>query len=99
MDFGREALKLRFELCHGIFWVDFPPVFQAKRPEKKIHQKNPPQNSSRTLFGKIPLGFLQNRVRKKGSLEKGSSQKSPFSRDSREFRDSRDFREPPDSGK
>ena len=33
---------------------------------------------------------------KRGLLEKGSFQKSPFSRDSREFRDSRDFREPPD---
>ena len=32
-------------------------------------------------------------------MEKGSFQKSPFSRDSREFRDSRDYREPPDSGK
>ena len=30
------------------------------------------------------------RVRTKGLLEKGSFQKSPFSRDSREFRDSRD---------
>ena len=39
------------------------------------------------------------RVRKKGLLEKGSFQKSPFSRDSREFRDSRDSREPPDCGK
>ena len=36
---------------------------------------------------------------KRGLLEKGSFQKSPFSRDSREFRDSRDFREPPDCGK
>ena len=36
---------------------------------------------------------------KRGLLEKGSFQKSPFSRDSREFRDSRIFREPPDSGK
>ena len=36
---------------------------------------------------------------KRGLLEKGSFQKSPFSRDSREFRDSRDFRESPDSGK
>ena len=35
---------------------------------------------------------------KRGLLEKGSFQKSPFSRDSREFRDSRDFREPPDCG-
>ena len=32
-------------------------------------------------------------------MEKGSFQKSPFSRDSREFRDSRDFREPSDCGK
>ena len=31
---------------------------------------------------------------KRGLLEKGSFQRSPFSRDSREFRDSRDFREP-----
>ena len=36
---------------------------------------------------------------KRGLLEKGSFQKSPFSRDSREFRDSRDFREPLDCGK
>ena len=35
---------------------------------------------------------------KRGLLEKGSFQKSPFSRDSREFRDSRDFGEPPDCG-
>ena len=34
---------------------------------------------------------------KRGLLEKGSLQKSPF-RDSREYRDSRDFREAPDSG-
>ena len=36
---------------------------------------------------------------KRGLLEKGSFQRSPFSRDSREFRDSRDFRELPDCGK
>ena len=36
---------------------------------------------------------------KRGLLEKGSFQKRPFSRDSREFRDSRDFRESPDCGK
>ena len=36
---------------------------------------------------------------KRGLLEKGSFQKSPFSRDSREFRDSRVSREPPDCGK
>ena len=34
----------------------------------------------------------------KGLLEKGSLQKSPFSRDSREVRDSRDSREPSDCG-
>ena len=42
---------------------------------------------------------LKTQVRKKRSFGKGSFQKSPFSRDSREFRDSRDFREPPDCGK
>ena len=36
---------------------------------------------------------------KRGLLEKGSFQKSPFSRDSREFRDTRVSREPPDFGK
>ena len=36
---------------------------------------------------------------KRGLLEKGSFQESPFSRDSREFRDSRVFRKPPDCGK
>ena len=39
------------------------------------------------------------RFGKRGLLEKGSFQKSPVSRDSREFRDSRDSREPPDYGK
>ena len=43
---------------------------------------------------KICVGFG-----KRGLLEKGSFQKSPFSRDSRECRDSRDSREPPDCGK
>ena len=41
-----------------------------------------------------PFGFG-----KRCLLEKGSFQKSPFSRDSREFRDSRVSREPPDCGK
>ena len=41
-----------------------------------------------------PLGFG-----KRGLLEKGSFQKSPFSRDSREFRDSRVSREFSDCGK
>ena len=39
------------------------------------------------------------RVRKKGSLRKGSFQRSPSSRGSRELRDSRDSWEPPDRGK
>ena len=50
---------------------------------------------SRFLFVIIfVLGF-----KKRALLEKGSFQKSTFSRDSREFRDSRDSREPPDCGK
>ena len=36
---------------------------------------------------------------KRALLEKGSFQKSPFSRDSGEFRDSRDSREPPECRK
>ena len=41
------------------FLVDFFLLFfQGKRPAKNP-PKNPPQNSPRTLFGKIPLGFLQ----------------------------------------
>ena len=41
------------------FLVDFFLLFfQGKRPEKNP-PKNPPQNSPGTLFGKIPLGFLQ----------------------------------------
>ena len=38
-------------------------------------------------------------IRKRGLLEKGSFQKCPLSRDSREFRDSRDSKELPDCGK
>ena len=42
---------------------------------------------------------IENRVRKRRLLEKGSFQKSPFSRDSREVRDSRVLREPLDCGR
>ena len=42
------------------------------------------------LFCLTDIGFG-----KRGLLEKGSFQKSPFSSDSREFRDSRVSREPP----
>ena len=45
------------------------------------------------------LDFCMIGFGKRGLLEKGSFQKSSFSRDSREFRDSRDSREPPDCGK
>ena len=41
-------------------------------------------------FGGLKVGFGR-----RGLLEKGSFQKSPLSRDSREFRDSRNSREPP----
>ena len=47
-------------------------------------------------FCRADLGFG---FGKRGLLEKGPFQKSPFSRDSREFRDSRDSREPPDREK
>ena len=50
----------------------------------KFHQIFPSSGSGKGVFWK------------RGLLEKGSFQKSPFSRDSREFRDSR---EPPDRGK
>ena len=51
--------------------------------------RDTPPNVSRDSFG----------VGKRGLLEKGSFQKSPFSRDSREFRDSRVSRVLPDCGK
>ena len=42
------------------FLVDFfPPIFSKEKGPKKSTKKNPPQNSPGTLFGKIPLGFLQ----------------------------------------
>ena len=39
-------------------WIFSSCSSQGKGPEK-IHPKNPPLNSPRTLFGQIPLGFLQ----------------------------------------
>ena len=57
MDFALETPKFRFEFCRGFFGGFFPPFFQGKRPEKST--KKSPANSPRTLFGKIPLGFLQ----------------------------------------
>ena len=47
--------------------------------------------------GKVKQAFIG--FGKWGPLEKGSFQKGPFSRDSRESRDFRDSREPPDCGK
>ena len=57
---------------------------------------------STALAASLEKGFwstMSKVVRKRGSLEKWSFQKSPFSRDSRECRNSRISREPPDHGK
>ena len=54
------------------------------------------------FFGGFPCHFPKKKRKEgqgRGLLAKGSFQKSPCSRDSREFRDSRDFREPPNCGK
>ena len=48
------------------------------------------------VAGRVAAFIIQSRAQKKGLLEKGSFQKSPFSRDSREVGDSR---EPTDCGK
>ena len=61
----------------------------STRKEQEAGPKHPLKKSYRSYFG----------FGKRGLLEKGSFQKSPFSRDSREFRDSRVSREPPDCGK
>ena len=65
-----------FEFCCG-FWVDFLLIFFSKeKGPEKIHQKIPPQKSPGNLFGKIPLGFLQNpsleKVRNETSAQRGS---------------------------
>ena len=41
------------------FLVDFFLLFFPRKKARKNPPKNPPQNSPGTLFGKIPLGFLQ----------------------------------------
>ena len=41
------------------FLVDFFLLLFPRKKARKVPPKNPPQNSPRTLFGKIPLGFLQ----------------------------------------
>ena len=41
------------------FWVDFCLLFFPRKKARKNPPKNPPQNLPRTLFGKMPLGFLQ----------------------------------------
>ena len=58
-----------------------------------FYRCSPPRRVSTSSGKNQSLGFG-----KRGLLEKGSFQKSPFSRDSREFRASRDFRESPDFG-
>ena len=62
------------------------PYLPGENPEKK--------KTVQFFTGPLNIGFG-----KRGLLEKGSFQKSPFSRDSRESRASRDPRAPPDSGK
>ena len=58
VDFGRETPKFRFEFCRG-FFGGFFLLFFPRKNARKNPPKNPPQNSPGTLFGKIPLGFLQ----------------------------------------
>ena len=41
------------------FWVDLFLVLFARKKARNNPQKSPPLKSSRTLFGKILLGFLQ----------------------------------------
>ena len=41
------------------FLVDFIHLFSPRKKARKNPPKHPPQNSPGTLFGKIPLGFLQ----------------------------------------
>ena len=53
------------------FLVDFLLLFFPRKKARKNPPKNPPQNSPGTLFGKIPLGFLQ-----KPSLDEKSSDSS-----------------------
>ena len=71
-------------------------IFHGKRHDNKILKVKILLSSNFVVMAQAPGGFG---FGKRGLLEKGSFQKSIFSRDSREFRDSRDFREPPDCGK
>ena len=84
-----------------------PPYFPYPSGEGVVQRNGRPKGCFwRVRFFSAPLRFalttpenLKSRVRKRGLLEKGSFQKSPLSRDSREFRDSRDSKEPPDCGR
>ena len=58
MDFGCETPKFRLNFAVD-FLVDFFLLFVPRKKARKNPPKNPPQNSPGTLFGKIPLGFLQ----------------------------------------
>ena len=79
-----------------------PPICIAiRRPFVSQYAAHLHHNASGKILavvvtGKFPISVG---VGKRGLLEKGSFQKSPFFRDSREFRDPRDSREPPDCGK
>ena len=65
-----------------------------KRRQQNVTTWSCPKRSPEMWLGFPILGFG-----KGGLLEKGSLQKSPFSRDSREFRDPRDPRKDPDCGR
>ena len=54
------------------FSVDFFVLFFPRKKARKNPPKNPPQNSPGTLFGKIPLGFLQ-----KPFLDRKSQERAP----------------------
>ena len=79
---------------------NFAPLKPIARHLLRAFLKAVSRTFSEPLLGSArshdPLGVRPTKVGfgERGLLEKGSFQKSPFSRDSREFRDSRDFREP-----
>ena len=111
-DFGGSArIKIRFcffVIFLAFFKTKQGKEDQGECTEIAISDVNTPlSNRWRCIFRSAPrfviflsschfLELIRIGFGKRGLLEKGSSQKSPFSRESREFRDSR---EPPDCGK
>ena len=89
-------MKLCWETFHrGASLKSIAALFAILRRDKRKGGKQIGRAFLRSaLLSPRVLGFG-----KRGLWEKGSFQKSPFSRDSREFSDSRFSREPPDCGK